>query len=126
MLAISPASLLSFYRASQRPTVGTQRTVSRDQHPDTCDITSVGSMVARCFPGKLSAITGIQHPSVKKVGECWFALMAGRTDGEAGTADLHRACRNVRNPDPPRFSPEQIMRLENLIAHGRHGKAGSE
>lgn len=83
-------------------------------------------MVARCFPGKLSAITGMQHPSVKKVGECWFALMAGRTDGEAVMAELQRACRNVRNLNPPRFNPEQIMRLENLIAHGRHGKAGSE
>ena len=95
---------------------------ARSHHADAPDpIVELGSLIARCFPKNLRAITGMQHPSVKKVGECWFALMAGRTDGEAHTAELREACRNTRNPGPPQLTPEQTMRFQDLIAHGRHG-----
>ena len=118
-----PIALLSRSWATGRSPSGDAPVHAAESHhvdaPDS--VMELGSLIARCFPNNLRAITGMQHPSVKKIGECWFALMAGRTDGEAATAELREACRNVCNPSPPQFTPEQTMRFQDLIAHGRHG-----
>lgn len=117
-----PIALLSRSWATGRsPSGDAPVRAARSHHADAPDpIVELGSLIARCFPKNLRAITGIQHPSVKKIGECWFALTAGRIDGEAATAELRKACRDARNPGPPKFTPEQTMRFEDLIAHGRH------
>ena len=119
MLNALHVTFFSMDRALRSP-VDMQRPAPVARHSRRVEIKNMGPMVAHCLPERLRAITGLQNPSIEKIGRCWLDLTINHADGKRVTEDLQKAFLEAGPTGLPRLSPEQTARIDELIAHAPH------